>query len=283
MKGPRTVQVLLTVEMARRFLGNNFADNRRVVASIVDRYARDILAGLWRLNGEALKVSVDGQLLDGQHRCLAVIKAAIPISTFVVYDVEPGSFPTFDTGKSRTLGDLLHDNTLAASVTLLFAYRNGALQSGIMGRQATPTRQQSLELLLANPGIKNSVKKVPHGGRLLTRSLMGFLHYVLSEVDESFATVFLQRVVKGEGLATGDPVLALRRRLIDNLSAPTKWTARDKIILCISAWNACLANESRDVVRIARRPGRVEGSTRSVFPKISGVKIGRDGIDGEAS
>ena len=59
------------------------------------------------MTGDPIKFSSDGRLLDGQHRLEACEIAGLPISTHVVFGVDPGAFTTIDTGRSRSASDAL--------------------------------------------------------------------------------------------------------------------------------------------------------------------------------
>jgi hypothetical protein len=63
--------------------------------------------GEWDLNGQTIKVSVDGALLDGQHRLEAVVHSGVTISSVVVRGLSPAARDTIDTGRRRRLADVL--------------------------------------------------------------------------------------------------------------------------------------------------------------------------------
>lgn len=77
---------MVTPEMAENILAAR-GPNRNVSASVINKYARDMLAGRWQLNGQTIKISKDGQLLDGQHRLEAAKKQdalSLPLSLKVL-------------------------------------------------------------------------------------------------------------------------------------------------------------------------------------------------------
>ena len=96
----------ITPEIAKTMLGEN-VNNRRISRDNVNLFAREIRNGEWRFNGEAIKFGKDGRLLDGQHRLLAVIAADKPLTTLVIRGLEDETQQTMDSGKTRTLGDVL--------------------------------------------------------------------------------------------------------------------------------------------------------------------------------
>ena len=68
----------LTPELATKLLARN-THNRTISSSRIRQYAADMAAGNWAFNGEAIKVSEGGQILDGQHRLRAVIESDVTI------------------------------------------------------------------------------------------------------------------------------------------------------------------------------------------------------------
>lgn len=91
---------IITPEKAREYLKRNCRNNRKIGERRVQNYAKDMAAGAWQLNGEAIKFNKDGILIDGQHRLLAVIKAGVPIKMLVIRDVD-NTVSLYDRGYSR--------------------------------------------------------------------------------------------------------------------------------------------------------------------------------------
>lgn len=98
--------------------------NRRLVTDRVNLYANEIINRKWKNNGETIKVSKSGRLLDGQNRCHAIVKANIAIPILLVTNLDDDVFDTIDTGKNRNGGDVLsmegikNDTSLAATIRL---------------------------------------------------------------------------------------------------------------------------------------------------------------------
>lgn len=95
---------LITPEDAKRYLGNNI-NNRKVSPTTVRAYARDMVFGNWKLNGEAISFLETGELQNGQHRLQAVIKSNTPTWFLVVRGVKAGS--VLDKHKARTTANTM--------------------------------------------------------------------------------------------------------------------------------------------------------------------------------
>ncbi|MFT5347787.1 MAG: hypothetical protein ACI9M3_000821 [Bacteroidia bacterium] len=101
--------ITLTPELAKWYLSKNDT-NRSLNTRTVSFYSSQMKNGEWKENGEPLIVDLDGQIKDGQHRLEACIRANHTFNIPVVYDVNPDVMDTIDTGKNRSLGDILKLN-----------------------------------------------------------------------------------------------------------------------------------------------------------------------------
>lgn len=106
-ENPNVALVTITPEMAEEMLKKNIG-NRKINQANVNRIAADMATGNYKLNGETIKISPNGEILDGQHRLLAAVKSGMTFKTYVVYNVERESIGTIDMGKGRSVADSLN-------------------------------------------------------------------------------------------------------------------------------------------------------------------------------
>lgn len=90
---------------AERLLAGN-TNNRSLNKAAVNRYAAAMARGEWRLGNDAICIAVDGRLLNGQHRCHAVILSQTTQQFLVREDVEPDDLKGMDQGNRRTGADI---------------------------------------------------------------------------------------------------------------------------------------------------------------------------------
>jgi hypothetical protein len=74
--GPREAREFL-------FLGNT----DHVDQSLVNKYAYDMIRGLWAYPGGLIEITSSNKLKDGHHRLLAIVQCDIPQVMIVVYNV----------------------------------------------------------------------------------------------------------------------------------------------------------------------------------------------------
>lgn len=253
MSGVVTVTGKLTPSLARLLLARN-PDNRRLSADAVEKYARDIVNGNWRFNGEPIVISKDGLLNDGQHRCEAVVMASEAISVIFVFGVDRDSRFTLDQGKMRMAGDYLgmHGHSdpvaLAAAAGMLWQYRS----HGRVSTQSTmrPTKGEVLAVVSNTPGLAASLATVDRKGSNLVggRAMLAFCHCVFSErAGTTAATAYIEALTGGAGLSSRDPILYARNRLIGMRG---RLRSNEKAELIFRSWNAHRRGEQPKVLPI---------------------------------
>ena len=72
----RTTLETITPSIAAAWLARNM-NNRRPNQRIIDELAAAITAGLWHTTHQGIAFDELGQLIDGQHRLLAIVKAGV--------------------------------------------------------------------------------------------------------------------------------------------------------------------------------------------------------------
>ena len=101
--------VYLTPEIAKNYLTFN-TRNRKDKPVHVDFLAKQMEDGLFLENGESIVFDYNHQLVDGQHRLMAIEMSGKSYNIPVVRGVIPSSMATMDTGKNRSASDVLEMN-----------------------------------------------------------------------------------------------------------------------------------------------------------------------------
>ncbi|AGH32180.1 hypothetical protein VPHG_00113 [Vibrio phage 11895-B1] len=238
----------ITPEKAEIYLSHNMS-NRKVDKSRVERYAKDILSGAWLNNGESLKFSLSGELIDGQHRLSAIIKAGVAVEMLVIKGLSDESRYTVDTAKPRTGADVLciHNGaskSLAATINQAIAlhdkYTKGVVDSA---GNTKLTNQQVLAYYDKHEHlIKESVAYMEanfnsRNGLIATAELL-FLIMLFSEIDKETMDIFLTKVIKGHGIFSGEVETHLREILLSNRASNRKMTRRQRLNTIFKCWNS---------------------------------------------
>lgn len=222
--------VNLTPELAQMLL-DSFGGNRKVSDLYVRRWVADMESDVWHI-GPPLLVTQDGQLIDGQHRCHAVIRLGRPVLMLVVVGVDPDVFQYVDIAKVRTGKDTLDiiadrpasGNLIAASLRTLKLYAM-LLDGASFSDAATRSRLRNWQVPLWWDAYSD-IAEWTNVGRKIKRlcpalsSDSGVVAalYLGARANPQATETFVQRVIEGASLVPGDPALALR-------NAPAKATA----------------------------------------------------------
>jgi hypothetical protein len=254
---------MVTPERAEQLLALNTI-NRGIAGGVVDKYARDMRAGRWRLNGQTIKLTTSGQLLDGQHRLEAVKKARRAFPAIVVEGVPESCLGSLDVGHKRSLGEILRDRgevntaSLASALRWLWMLKHEV----ILAANTSPTNGEMLELLEENPGIRNGQKYAASLRDFMGSGITAALHFVFSEKSVDQADAFFERLVDGVELTSTNPIYHLRERLIKIRSSHRVRTAEaERVALAIKAWNAF--REKRPLQQLS---WRTRGAAREELP-----------------
>lgn len=260
--------VELTPELASSLLDRNLR-NRKVSGKNYALVLRAIRNGEWRLNGEAIKLDTNGFMLDGQHRCRAVVESGVSILTLLIEDLEPDTQDTMDTGKSRSLADILQirgeasATSLAAVIRRVYLWKSYGLRSATVSSYPT-TNHECLQFFAQNQWIRDLVTPAKRIARMskLPGSLAGLLMTVFNDIDSDDSDYFFDRLCDGENLPAGSPILLLRKSLINLHESKGTSNQTYMAALVVKAWNKYRAGESLGTLKFT--PG---GANPESFPE----------------
>ena len=233
----------ITPEQAERFLVRN-KSNRPISKTLVTNYSKAISRGEWELNGDAIRIAKDGELLDGQHRLLAIVKSGCSIKTLLVTGLDQIVFDTIDRGKSRTVADILAINgevnygALASVLMMVYTYGRTGRPTGITNENK-PTVRQLEKLLAEEPDIRKSVSFAISRRwfkEYASVAVTAFCHYIFKQDGIGLADTFFYELAEGVGLPKGSPLIPLRDRFVANKGAREKMRTAYKIALIFKAY-----------------------------------------------
>jgi hypothetical protein len=96
-----TVEVDITPVMAEAMLEKN-KKNRKIRNYVLWRYTDDMVAGNWKRSHQSIALDGRGNILDGQHRLIAVVRSGKTVRMSVSRNVPPQSQVVMDDGVRRT-------------------------------------------------------------------------------------------------------------------------------------------------------------------------------------
>lgn len=246
--------------------------NRPLSEKKIMQLAADMEAGRWQFNGEAIKFSLDGSLLDGQHRLHAVSLCGVPVEMLVVRGLPAESQSTMDQGLRRSASDQLNlagihsTNSDASAIKTFMVWQRGWLYTDKASGAITTTdvvqwatEHPEVFDLIRRGGAFNRVKARPG----LVRAVFAGIAYWHGVETTS---LFFQRVLDGAGLEMGSPILALRNRLDRVRGEGFKMSDREAIGYFIVAFNRWMTGSH--IAKLQQPKGGWNGTN---FPNVIGT------------
>lgn len=268
-----TLVETITPAMAKKLLEKN-THNRKVDAQQLAGLIREIKAGRFVANGDAIRLAKDGTILDGQHRLKACLVANKPIQAIILTGLDTDTQYTMDSGVKRSL---------ASQLTILGCKNSSAVASAIpneIGRSKTTIENMSannykiqisegVDYYRTHPEIVEYVKlcnRLAGDVKLLPMMIIALLFKEFEKASTYEDAIGFFKVLRdGTGLSPDDAITCLRSRLIDdkNKLKVNKLNRKTKVVLTIKAWNKYIQGEKCQ--NLVYRPG---GARPEAFPPI---------------
>lgn len=241
--------------------------NRTVNRDRVIAYAKTMLKGAWLATNQGIGVDVNGSLVDGQKRALALILACegtvqagdkmitLPddkpnprttIPMLITWNLPTESKYAVDMGEFRSVAQQVgmagetNTNLLSSTVKIVLLHDRGI--DWTRWNKTSVTAAEIIEKLDTEPELREALKGAALAGNLLVASAANAGYYLcLRAYPGGPMGDFMHGVKTGENLASGDPRLALRNWLQKRAAASRSQQRRaDSAIhlaVFIKAWN----------------------------------------------
>lgn len=194
--------VLLTPELAKDYLSHNYIKNRTLRPSNLSKLAGIINSGEWDPGLSSIQDPIifndSGVMINGQHRCLAVIQTNKPVHVWVqfgVHDPNMTLFQKLDSGCVRRSADYIdggNANSCAAAAKIYVALSKGSapLLSAIQGKKTVEkkastdvSRAEIIEAYNADPDYFQNLHKLGRNMGILWRKNAGAFRTALMIID----------------------------------------------------------------------------------------------------
>lgn len=260
------IETITPQEANNILLKNN--NNRSISKHTIERYVKDMQSGRWQFNGDSIKITGDGNLIDGQHRLTACIKSEVPLKTFVIRGLKQDVFKTIDTGKFRQFSDILdikgysYTRNLSAFVKLHKVWSEGErLASRYNGVKIS--NAEALRHLDANPQLAELPRicrtEYNKATEILGYSTCILLYYLFNKSDHELCHRFFYTLTKGIPIKDNDLVFNLREKVLFSKARGTRINTGTKLLICIRVWNRLKAGNDT---------GTVTMSHDSILPEV---------------
>ena len=194
---------------------------RPINTKVVENYATDMKAGNWGVTGQGISFDENGNLMDGQHRLSAIVKAGVTMDMVVLWGVpqrvsdQIKSIDVIDIGRKRNVGQQLRIDgfqyymEIATTARCLLMLCNG-------NKRRDTSQPQTISV--ANL-MRNNISKIIQILSAEGRSKQKLRGYILAPLvlfgtaDPDTAELFATEFVEMTGLSKTSPVLQFIRFL----------------------------------------------------------------------
>lgn len=246
---------VLTPELMEYLLEKN-TNNIPPVKSKIQLYSSLMKNGEWLYNGDSIRVSNTGRLLDGQNRLYAAIDSGHNLKTDLVVGLPDDVFNTIDRGRVRKTSDLVarsvgggatasEMSVITQAITRVIKHDNAHAQ------QSNLTSSAKIKNLTSPDKIYLYLEKYPEifehyqyvkstfGSRALLSQATVLYHYHIGcRFDEEYTRIYLNKLFKGTGLRDGETLHYLNQTLIRVKAKSVKWSRAEIDNTLIKVWNS---------------------------------------------
>lgn len=264
IESPRIHEHLVTPEVAEQWMEKN-TSNRRLSLPLVERYARDMGAGKWELNGETVKFDSSGRVIDGQHRLAAIIRSGKTCRLHVAtgLPVRRGIVATIDNGRPRSAGDVLRMNGFASHSRMASIARFVLqLESGMMNCGPVGNAEILAEVTENPEAYKQAALHGKHVERVVIVPPYGAFSMQAHARDPVAFAEWHEQFASGANLDRDSAILTLRNHLLQakSLGRTRVTTFRyDAYCKLCRTWNRWRSGMPlRKITRSKQTKGKVE-------------------------
>ena len=268
-------QVEVTPDLARTWLDLNVG-NRTPSKAKIHRFAVSMRAGRWTLNGETVKFSVSGRLLDGQSRLMAIVEAKVAIVLEVRGGLPDVAQQSMDIGQARQTAHAIEmmggscPFETAAALKMVWLWERDLLSGNKFGSSSVLENFEVPALVKRHEGLalsidwalpeKDSIRKT------LTMTEAIAFHYLFGRADAGKRDAFFDGLVSGAGLLKDNPIYCLRERMLEDRQSAARMDKIQRRALLIKAWALHFADQKCRVLTFVRKADGGEP-----FPEIAGL------------
>jgi hypothetical protein len=248
MIGPETAQTLLV---------DHNPKNRTISPKTVDKYVRAIEAEDWPFVGDPIRFDTGGNLIDGQHRMLALVQTGATIEFLVVRGLPPESQKYMDINRTRTPADQLRiegmkSPSAAASVAINSMRWDLddllAMNYKFSTFEVVNWVEEHVDQVDAAVAVAIRVRKAIGA----TISIAGAVYLqALRIADDEDREEFFNGLVTGAGLEDGSPILTVREA-ISRAKRDGYLHRSTELYYLVRAWNAWRADASLSKIQLPK-------------------------------
>lgn len=246
---------------------NIFIGQRPITQSVVDDYCDEMMSEMFYHTQIVIAIGPDGavSLLDGQHRCSAIVKTgktvSVTVTTLKCFTDEDvlEIWKKYDGGKARTLTEMGHCETKVAGVDWRKGISAQVISAATYIEKMTGKKKSDRAALIRKyvdeGNFINDIfyKKGYQDSKPMRKKMVVVCMIDTFRIAPEEAMAFWLAVRTGELLVADDPRYRLREYLggLDD-NKHRRVVDKDVLIKCLKAWNFFRKNKSIKRLRVLK-------------------------------
>lgn len=282
----KTSSVEITAEILTPFKANQYLEildvekQRKVRKTRVRSLKLALEKGRGVLTGDSLIIS-NGKLIQGQHRCWAVIESGIPMIVTVMRTTDEDLYDMIDAVLPRSFADRVSKDipmakSIGAAINLIRRYDqgvNGTHGLTLWGGDVLHCHSdQKAYFDEHKENLLESMEIAKEGNKIVFSTAVGIAFLQLAwreKSDRNKATKFIEQLIDCTNLRSGSAVHTLRKWLQkENADSRTKFRTEPVFAEIVTAWNCFCKNKPYSAPKPARINSKKTKRSERKFPRL---------------
>lgn len=267
---PQTKRVLIEPSLANEILNERNTSNRKLLPSRVERWREVMRNGLWVYTHQGIAFSVDGVLLDGQHRLAAAAQEGFTLDINASVGMDHDIFTKVDTGIIRSAAEAAYlagktdfANTYSGAARLVRIYKTRG-PAGFLGLKnirfsndqivsAIQMYGDALDTAVVQAHAWKATRTAPKISPIALAAAIFLINDHCNEDSKAVMEDFFDGFVHGTQLLDGDPRLALRN-FFANAASSARYvlTVPTALAVVIKCWNDFVSGRRKQLYNTRR-------------------------------
>lgn len=246
---------LVTPALANEWLEFN-EKNRNLSEVLAERYARDMAGEKWHIGTSGVGFDTNGQLIDGQHRLVGIIRSGKPVELPVFRGLRPEARLGIDTGRPRSVADEMRmrdmpNSSAAAALTRLTMQYEDHVIGLSQAVQFSPAEILEYATTYFDE-VQDAVRAAfrVYAYVKVSMSALGTAYLICSRIDKPLADHYFDKLYIPSELGKDDPILAVRERLQTQQTAKMKMTTAQILWILLRGWNGIRSGEKMRHIKL---------------------------------
>ena len=270
------MKTLITPELAKKMLEKNTI-NREINKAGLEFLVNEMTENRFKYNGESIIVSKNGNLMDGQHRLLAIVKSGVSVYINIVDGIEEETMSTIDTGTVRTAASVFSLNGIKSSnyvsaITKQIITKQDTNRRHMNGKKIKESNQELFNFFNMRKETISSMylfcQSLNKSNLKVMSITMAASYLYLFSLEDKRAKNFIRELYNGNQETSSNAAIKLRDKLANSKISAIKFSKQRERDLVIYCWRKYILGENIKVFRNNLNMSFLRGNINELNSKL---------------